>query len=237
MIPKIIHYCWFGGKPLPSEVRRCIRSWQRVCPDYEIRRWDETNFDVTAHPFMKAAYEAGAWAFVSDIARLMVVHTHGGIYLDTDVELLRRPDGLLDNGCYVGTQQADGLIATGLGFGAEAHDPAVGAMLAEYDSIAFSPEHKAELACPILNTKALAAFGYTFLDEPQQLSRLLVLPPRFLDPYAPGDGTRELLCADTLSIHHYSASWLGPRARFRRRLIRLIGPARANKLKRMLRHG
>ena len=126
MIPKIIHYCWFGGKPLPPEVRRCIRSWQRVCPDYEIRRWDETNFDVTAHPFMKAAYEAGAWAFVSDIARLMVVHAHGGIYLDTDVELLRRPDGLLDNGCYVGTQQADGQIATGLGFGAEARDPAVG---------------------------------------------------------------------------------------------------------------
>lgn len=84
MIPKIIHYCWFGGNPLPTDVKRCIESWKKMCPDYEIKRWDESNFDVNAHPFTKAAYEAKAWAFVSDYARLKVVCDNGGIYLDVD---------------------------------------------------------------------------------------------------------------------------------------------------------
>ena len=79
MIPKIIHYCWFGGNPLPTDVKRCIESWKKMCPDYEIKRWDESNFDVNAHPFTKAAYEAKAWAFVSDYARLKVVCDNGGI--------------------------------------------------------------------------------------------------------------------------------------------------------------
>ena len=74
MIPKIIHYCWFGGKPLPKDVLDCIKTWKKYCPDYEIKRWDESNFDVNSHPFMKAAYEAKAWAFVSDYARLKVVY-------------------------------------------------------------------------------------------------------------------------------------------------------------------
>ncbi len=89
MIPKMIHYCWFGGKPLPKDVLDCIKTWKKYCPDYEIKRWDESNFDVNSHPFMKAAYEAKAWAFVSDYARLKVVYDNGGIYLDTDVELLK----------------------------------------------------------------------------------------------------------------------------------------------------
>ena len=69
MIPKIIHYCWFGGNDLPPEVKKCIASWEKVCPDYEIKRWDESNFDVRQNPFIKAAYEAKKWAFVSDYAR------------------------------------------------------------------------------------------------------------------------------------------------------------------------
>lgn len=89
MIPKIIHYCWFGGNSLPSDVLKCIKTWEKYCPDYEIKRWDESNFDVNSHPFIKAAYESKAWAFVSDYARLKVVYENGGIYLDTDVELLK----------------------------------------------------------------------------------------------------------------------------------------------------
>ena len=89
MIPKIIHYCWFGGKELPIEVKKCIASWRKMCPDYEIIRWDESNFDVGQHPFVREAYKAKAWAFVSDYARLKVVYDNGGIYLDTDVETLR----------------------------------------------------------------------------------------------------------------------------------------------------
>ena len=118
MIPKIIHYCWFGGNPLPMDVKKCIESWKEKCPDYEIKCWDESNFDVNAHPFTKAAYEAKAWAFVSDYARLRVVYDNGGIYLDTDVELLKNIDFLLPYEGYIGVQQAGCYCTTGLGFGA-----------------------------------------------------------------------------------------------------------------------
>lgn len=104
MIPKVIHYCWFGGKPIPNDVKKCINSWKKKCPDYEIKCWNESNFDVNAHPFTKAAYEAKAWAFVSDYARLKVVYDHGGIYLDTDVELLKNLDFLLKYDFYIGIE-------------------------------------------------------------------------------------------------------------------------------------
>lgn len=99
MIPKIIHYCWFGGKELPIEVKKCIASWRKMCPDYEIIRWDESNFDVGQHPFVREAYKAKVWAFVSDYARLKVVYDNGGIYLDTDVEL--RKKSRLPSGAWV----------------------------------------------------------------------------------------------------------------------------------------
>ena len=97
MIPKVIHYCWFGGKPLPKDVLDCIASWKKYCPEYEIRQWNETNFDLDCHPFVRSAYNAKAWAFVSDYARLKIVFDNGGIYFDTDVELLKNIDFLLSN--------------------------------------------------------------------------------------------------------------------------------------------
>ena len=87
-IPKVIHYCWFGRNPLPPSVRACIRSWKKYCPDYKIVEWNEDNFDIGSCDYMKEAYEAKKWAFVSDVARLMIIYRNGGIYLDTDVELI-----------------------------------------------------------------------------------------------------------------------------------------------------
>lgn len=159
MIPKIIHYCWFGGKPLPKDVLDCIKTWEKYCPDYEIKRWDESNFDVNSHPFMKAAYEAKAWAFVSDYARLKVVYDNGGIYLDTDVELLKKPDFLLENQCYIGIQQPESLCTTGLGFGAQKSSPVVQKMMECYDSISFTDQKKSTFACPWLNDKVIRSFG------------------------------------------------------------------------------
>lgn len=88
MIPKIIHYCWFGGASKSEVIEKCIASWRKYCPEWEIKEWNETNYDVKAHPFTKTAYEAKKWAFVSDVARLDILFKHGGIYLDCDVELL-----------------------------------------------------------------------------------------------------------------------------------------------------
>lgn len=158
MIPKMIHYCWFGGKPLPKDVLDCIKTWEKYCPDYEIKRWDESNFDVNSHPFMKAAYEAKAWAFVSDYARLKVVYDNGGIYLDTDVELLKKPDFLLENQCYIGIQQPESLCTTGLGFGAQ-NQVQWYKMMECYDSISFADQKKSTFACPWLNDKVIRSFG------------------------------------------------------------------------------
>ena len=89
MIPKVIHYCWFGGNEMSALEKKCIESWKTQCPDYEIVRWDETNYDVTKNPYMQQAYAAKKWGFVPDYARLDILYQHGGFYLDTDVELLQ----------------------------------------------------------------------------------------------------------------------------------------------------
>ena len=90
MIPKVIHYCWFGRNSLPESARKCIASWKQFLPGYEIKEWNEDNFDVNCIPYIKQAYEAGKFAFVSDYARFWVLYNHGGIYFDTDVEVIKR---------------------------------------------------------------------------------------------------------------------------------------------------
>lgn len=233
MIPKKIHYCWFGGKPLPNDVKKCIESWKKYAPDYEIIEWNESNFDVSAHPFMKSAYEAKAWAFVSDYARLKVVYENGGIYFDTDVELVKNPDFLLDCNCYIGTQQNGMYCTTGLGFGAEKHSEVVQAMLQKYDDVVFSDEAKAKFACPFLNNEVVKAYGYSTMPEVWSSEKLTVYPAKYFDPYPSGNG-QDLFCKDTVSIHHYSASWGNPKHRMKRKLVRLVGEKNMLALKRII---
>lgn len=95
MIPKVIHYCWFGDKPIPKMAKKCLKSWGKYCPGYEIKLWNEDNFDLNCNQYVKEAYEAKKWAFVTDYARLYIVYHYGGIYLDTDVELIQPLDSLL----------------------------------------------------------------------------------------------------------------------------------------------
>lgn len=230
MIPKIIHYCWFGGKPLPNDVKKCIKSWKTMCPDYDIKRWDETNFDVNASAFTKAAYDAKSWAFVSDYARLKVVYDFGGVYLDTDVELLKNLDFLLENECYIGIQQGGCLCNTGLGFGAEKSSPVVHKMLEQYEAIRFSEEEKDNIACPNLNDKAIREFGKADLKRISHLSHVTVYPSCYFDPY----GLTNLLNDDTVSIHHYSASWTGGIQRFKRKIARIVGTGTIVNIKEVL---
>lgn len=234
MIPKVIHYCWFGGKPLPRDVEQCIRSWKKFCPDYEIKRWDESSFDVTQHPFCKAAYEAGAWAFVSDYARLKIIYEEGGIYLDTDVELIRSPDFLLENQGFLAVDQSGHYIASGLGFGAQKENSVIGSMLSIYDEVTFDNENRESIACPLLNTRAMERLGYSYSEEIQTLEGVAILPPPYCDPFAPGD-SQNLLCEKTVSIHHYSASWTSAPQRWKRKLVRLVGQDKINKIKNRLR--
>ena len=113
MIPKIIHYCWFGGNPLPEDAKRYIATWKKYCPDYEIREWNEHNFDVTQNTYCYEAYKAKKWVFVTDYVRLKVLHDCGGIYMDTDVEVCKALDPFLRYSAFSGFE-TENKISTGI---------------------------------------------------------------------------------------------------------------------------
>ncbi len=136
MIPKKIHYVWVGGKEKPSSIKKCLKTWRKYLNDYEIVEWNEGNFDINKHPFVKAAYNAKKWAFVSDYIRAYVIYNEGGIYLDTDNSVLKKLDDLLDNRAFVGFENCDYPFTAC--FGAEKHHPFVKKLLDYYDSVDFA---------------------------------------------------------------------------------------------------
>ena len=162
MIPRKIHYCWFGRGEKPRLAQKCIASWKKYCPDYKIIEWNEQNFDISKNRYVQQAYEAKKYAFVSDYARLAVVYEYGGIYLDTDVELVRPLDELLELPGFMGFQ-TNNEVATGLGFGARKGNPVVQALLRDYDALDFlKADGSADLTpCPERNTRVLQALGVT----------------------------------------------------------------------------
>ena len=138
MIPKIIHYCWFGRNPLPTSAKKCIASWKKFLPDYEIKEWNEDNFDVNAIPYTQQAYEAKKYAFVSDYARFWVLYHYGGLYFDTDVEIVANMGEIIARGPFMGIEQGASLegkpmVAPGLGLGVEAGHPLYERMLQHQD--------------------------------------------------------------------------------------------------------
>lgn len=208
MIPKVIHYCWFGGGPLPELAQKCIASWKKYCPDYEIQEWNESNFDLDNCDYFREAYQAKKWAFVSDIARLDIIYKYGGIYLDTDVELIRPLDELLVLPSFWGTETT-GLVATGLGFGAEKGNQLVERMRRVYDGIHFILSDGAfdTTACPIRNTKPLEDDGYNLSENyVWRTEEAVVFPPEYFCPIDYRTGVMKI-SDKTYTIHHYSASW------------------------------
>lgn len=241
LIPKVIHYCWFGGSRLPRQANRCMKSWKKFCPDYDIKLWNEENFDVKENQFCSTAYDHAAWAFVSDYVRLAVVSQYGGFYFDVDVELLRPIDPLRQHAAFVGVEQVDGRINTGLGFGAEVGNIAISQMLKQYSEITFSDTDKEKYACPLLNDDAIRSLGYAGVassEAPAQLEGLIsIYPPEYFDPISMGDRARNLLSSNSYSIHHAAYSWGTNRQKFKRKLANKIGLERADRLKTMLRKG
>lgn len=235
MIDKKIHYCWFGGKKIPKEVKKCIKSWKEKCPDYEIIRWDEKNFDINCNEFVKDAYKAKAWAFVSDYARLKIIYDNGGIYLDTDVELLKNLDFLLESDFFIGTEQSKKLYTTGLGFGAIKQHYIVKKMMEKYENLIFDFNKRNEIACPYLNASALKEIGFNTVDSVQEIDNCFVYPPKYFDPLATGK-SNNLLCNDTISIHHYNASWTSTTNKIKRKIFNLIGLEKISRLKGLIRH-
>ena len=207
MIPKIIHYCWFGGKPLPRSMQRYIKSWQKYCPDYKICRWDESNFDVQARLYTRQAYEAKKFAFVSDVARLWILVNEGGIYLDTDVEVVKPLDEILSyravSGFEDGKNIPTGLMACEKGFALFEE------FLHEYDHLPFIRQDRSyDLTTNVIRiTAACKKRGLVQNNTQQTVDGFTLLPQAYFCPKNYETG-RISATPNTLTIHHFKGSWL-----------------------------
>lgn len=229
-IPKVIHYCWFGRGPLPPLAEKCIQSWKKYCPDYEIICWNEDNFDLTQNAYMQEAYAAKKWAFVSDYARLKVIYDNGGIYLDTDVELIKPLDSLLSHSGYMGFDEK-GIVASGLGFGAEKGNAVVGEFLRDYEDIHFAlPDGGYDLTpCPDRNTSTLQRLGMDMTKTSGTFMDMVFYPAEYFCPMDYSTG-KKTITKNTVSIHHYCASWTSSVTKRTTRLKRILGVRMYKKL-------
>ena len=219
MIPKKIHYCWFGGAQKPAMAQKCIQSWRRFCPDWEIIEWNEHNFDLDCNPYVRYCYDHKKWAFLSDYVRLAVVCRQGGVYFDTDVELVKPLDILLEHQAFYSFENPE-MVNTGQGFGAEPNHPTVAAMVSEYEKLEADGEGAITLTpCPTLNTAALLPFGLRLDGNRQNVAGAEILPAEYMNPYDEPTG-RMNKTENTLSIHWYNKSWIGPGAKLRSKLTR-----------------
>jgi len=208
VIPKVIHYCWFGGKELPDSVTKCIESWKKFCPDFEIKRWDESNFDMTINNYVAEAYQMKKWAFVSDFARIYVLYLYGGIYLDTDVEVIQSWNPLLINEAFMGLESED-AIASGLGMGAIKNHPVLKDIIDIYENHSFILENGElnTVATVQIITDYFVRKGFKMENRLQQISGMVIYPTEFFCPKA--FGSNKIKCTkNTYSIHHYDFSWL-----------------------------
>ena len=210
MIPKTIHYCWFGGNPLSPLALKCIDSWQKFCPDYEIKEWNESNFDINANTYVKEAYASKIWAFVSDYARLWVLVNFGGIYMDTDCELVKPIDRFLNLAAVSGFE-SDKLISTAILACQKGH-PLFVELLERYAHRLFIKENGSlDFTTNVSDiTTACLAHGLVLNNKTQTVCGFTIFPRDF---FCPMDyKTREMAAftENTHAIHHFEGSWIIP---------------------------
>lgn len=218
MIPKIIHYCWFGRGEKPKLAQKCIASWKKYMPDYEIIEWNEDNFDVNTIAYIKICYEKKNYAFLTDYLRLLIINEYGGLYFDTDVEAVRSFDNLLNCGAFFGFE-TNKYVNTGEGFGAEAGHLVVRQMLKEYEP--FLDGLHGTIGCPHLNTEALLKFGLKQNGQLQNLGDATVYPAEYFNPYDDATGILKKT-ENTYSIHWYGKSWMDKKIVLRSKLSKPI---------------
>ena len=229
MIPRVIHYCWFGRKPLPPLAQRCIESWQNYLPDYEIKEWNEDNFDIDILPYTADAYAAGKYAFVSDYARFWILYKSGGVYFDTDVELIRSLDDVLARGPFMGFEIANKnrlAVAPGLGLAAEPGMPLYQKILSRYETMSFAREDGSlnpYTMIPMV-TELLVAAGLKGDGTIEHIAGIDVYPPDWFNPFDDLTG-RLNKTENTRSIHWFAKSWMEPEAVWKvfvKRILRRI---------------
>lgn len=215
-IPKVIHYCWFGRNPLPETAVKCIESWKKFFPDYEIKEWNEDNFDVNSIPYTAQAYAAKKYAFVSDYARFWILYNYGGLYFDTDVEVIRFMDDIVSKGPFMGCEKSyvKGAtprslgVAPGLGLGVTPGLSLIKEILEEYEDFSFIKIDGSLNLTTIVEytTNILCKHGLKNLPDIQFIAGCYIYPNDYFSPK--NVNTHELLITkNTRSIHHYDASW------------------------------
>lgn len=220
MIPKIIHYCWFGGNKMPSRAKKYIESWKKFCPDYEIREWNEDNFDISSNQYVYEAYIHKKFAFVTDYVRLYALHKYGGIYMDTDVELIKSPDYFLQYPAFSGFERND-KIPTGI-MGAEKNNKWISLLLSDYDNRTFiSDNGQPDLTTNVelITRKTTANYPLALNNTEQHLRDFSIFPFDWLCAKDLSDGKIKIT-ENTYSIHHFAGSWEKKSNKFRGKIYR-----------------
>lgn len=219
MIPKIIHYCWFGRGKKSEIINKCIDSWSKYCSDYKVIEWNEDKFDINSCNYTKEAYEAKKWAFISDVVRLYALANFGGIYMDTDVEVIKPLDALLKYHAVSGFE-TEMYVPTGL-MAAEKDNIFIKELLSQYQSIHFKlPDGKLDTTTNVIRiTNTCLKYGLKQNNKIQTINSLTLLPKDYLCPkdYTTG---KINITNNTLTIHHFNGSWLSDEAMMARELLR-----------------
>lgn len=240
MIPKVIHYCWFGGNPLPKDAKKCIESWKKFFPGYQIIEWNESNFDVNKIPYIKEAYAAHKYAFVSDYARFDILYQYGGIYFDTDVEVIKSFEDIVANGAFMGCE-IDGVqlsncsqscctnahnhiaVNPGVGMAAPANMDFFKEILDYYADLNFiSSDGSYNMVTVVTHvTNLLIEKGLKDISEIQNVAGITIYPKEYFNPRNNNTGKLQIT-EHTHSIHWYSMSWLSSRNRMKSKITRVF---------------
>lgn len=215
MIPKIIHYCWFGRNPKSPLAEKCIKSWKKYCPDYKIIEWNEDNFDININCYAKQAYECKKWAFVTDYVRLYVLYNYGGIYMDTDVEVIKPIDRFLKHDAFSGFE-SERVVPTGIMASKKGQDE-VGHLLSYYENRDFILNGKPDITTNVrIITDMLMERGLVLNNCYQEVNGIALYPNDFFCPKDLSSG-RIVKTKRTYTIHHFAGSWFSEEKRKKRR--------------------
>lgn len=227
MIPKVIHYCWFGGRPLPKSAKKCIASWKKFMPNYEVKEWNESNFDLDLIPYTREAYNDGKYAFVSDMARFWALYHEGGVYFDTDVEVISPMDGFILQGAFLGWEKpsAAGLynVNPGLGMAAPKGLPFYQEMLDGFAKISYhlpDGSRNPYSMIPMIN-ELLLQKGLLMDGSMQKISDVTIYPADYFCPMDSLTG-KITLTENTFTIHHYTMSWMNKTTQWRVKIMRKV---------------
>lgn len=237
-IPKVIHYIWLGGNPEPKILEKCKKSWKKYCPDYEIKRWDESNLNINENDYTRQACEAKKYAFASDYFRYKILYEEGGVYLDVDVKLLKNIDDLLSKKCFLGFEKGNNIaVGPGLVCASEAGSEIIKELMEDYNGEQFlNPDGSINktTVCE-RTTKVLVSHGLKIEDKTQEFENFTVFASEYFCPMS-FDKLYKKITKNTYSIHLYYASWMKHPTweRIKYRIKKIIGQKNANRLKNIL---